>query len=391
VLPNPASPFHAALIGFHGSGFDAKLRAAASAVSWARSYTGLSPSVHGRMSRGAMETDSMWTMLRSTGSNVEGTLDALHQEISGFTIDWPPPQFQVIAKSLEQQERAPREVWHRRRHARLFGDHPYAAQGSVAAMRKVTATEVYEVLNQLRQPKNAILIIVGDVDEARAAASATSLFKSWHAGGADNHALPPPPALRTLPAATPALLRVDWPGASLATLGLDCVLPPATSPAQEAALDLFETVSERALFEQLRNGQPQAYAVDVDLEKLRGGTSVLNVTTSVTHAHIESAFQVLSNFVTTPGASFVSDARLAGARSQRAREYNLSFITTAALARSLFDSSQRGWELGTLDDYPDHLLSATPGDVASIAEHCRNTAFLSVLSDPARTPSLAMH
>lgn len=388
VLRSPGSPFHTAFLGFHGGALEGNMRAAAAAVSWARRHNSYSPSVKGRAYRGSVEKDSMWSMLRATGYDIQGTLDALHEEVTDYRIEWPPQQFQVISENLEQEERSPKERWFRQRRAALFGTHPYGADITVAAMRQVTATDIVELLEQLRQPDNGLLVLVGDFDEQRALAAAQRTFGSWHRGGSGNQLLPAAPPLSQLPRGTRGMLRVAWPGASLATLGLDCVLPPATQPKDEAALDLFQIILERGLFNELRGGAANAYAVDVDLSRLRGGTRVLQVSTGVTHGHLQQGFQALARLLHDSPDSLVPVAAWEGARSQLAREYNLSLVTTAAVAKKLFDASQSGWALTALDRYPDDVLATTREDVLGIVEHCRANGFLSLLSDPAQTPTL---
>lgn len=390
VLRSAGSPFHTAFLGFHGGAFAGKMRAAAAAATWARSYNSYSPSVKGRAYRGSMDADSMWSMLRATGYDVQGTLDALYQEVTGYSIEWPPPQFQVIAKSLEQAERSPKERWFRQRRSALFGTHPYGAEATVAAMRRVTATQIYQLLDDLRQPKNAVLVVVGDFDEQRALAAAARTFERWHRGGSGNHSLPAAPPLSQLPRGTSGMLSVDWRGASLATLGFDCVLPPAAQPKDEAALDLFQVVLERGLFDELRSGAAHAYAVDVDLLRLRGGTRVLQVSTGVTHGHLQQGFQTLARLLHDSPEGLVPTAAWEGARSQLARQYNLSLLTTPALAQKLFTASQNGWDITTLDRYPDDVLGTTRDDVLRVVEHCRANGFLSLLSDPAQTPQLVL-
>lgn len=131
------------------------------------------------------------------------------------------------ADRLQQQESDPSFLAARALSRVLFGQHPYAVtsltQDSIA---KATAQELRGEYARRFRPDQAILIVVGDFDAAKMAASTESLLGKWAAPST------PPVAAVDKPSLAPphAVFFVDRPDSVQTTIALGSLGPMESSP-----------------------------------------------------------------------------------------------------------------------------------------------------------------
>ena len=136
------------------------------------------------------------------------------------------------ADHLQQQESDPSFLAERALARMLFAQHPYAVtsltQDSIA---KATPQELRSEYARRFRPDQAILVVVGDFEAAKMAASTESLFGKWAAP-----ATPPVPAVEK-PSFEPqhAVLFVDRPDSVQTTIVLGSLSPTESSPDYAAA------------------------------------------------------------------------------------------------------------------------------------------------------------
>jgi len=131
------------------------------------------------------------------------------------------------ADHLQEQESDPSFLAERALARVLFAQHPYGVtsltQDSIA---KTTAQELRREYARRFRPDQAILVVVGDFDPAKMAASAESLLGNWAAP-----ATPPVPAVEKPTLAPPhAVYFVDRPDSVQTTLALGSLGPTESSP-----------------------------------------------------------------------------------------------------------------------------------------------------------------
>lgn len=88
-------------------------------------------------------------------------------------------------------------IGHRAVHAAIFGpDHPFTrvTQTIGPGLEKLTRDDVMRVWRESMDPKRAVLIVAGDVEQSAVVARAEALFGSWKADGAVRPRPPIPPA-----------------------------------------------------------------------------------------------------------------------------------------------------------------------------------------------------
>jgi zinc protease len=96
----------------------------------------------------------------------------------------------------------------------VFGDMPYAhaLSGTPRSLKAITRSDILGAYRAAWQPRNATLVLVGDITPARARALAEANFAGWTSAPAG------PPPVTAYPAAIPAprVVVVDMPGAGQA-------------------------------------------------------------------------------------------------------------------------------------------------------------------------------
>jgi predicted Zn-dependent peptidase len=136
------------------------------------------------------------------------------------------------ADHLQQQESNPSFLAGRALARVLFGQHPYAVtsltQDSIA---KATPEELRSEYARRFRPDQAILVVVGDFDAAKMAASTESLLGTWAAPST-----PPVPAVEKPSFVPPhAVFFVDRPDSVQTTIALGSLGPTESSPDYAAA------------------------------------------------------------------------------------------------------------------------------------------------------------
>jgi zinc protease len=174
----------------------------------------------------------------------------------------------------------------------LFGEHPHARVVRTSDVDKLTRSDVEAWLGRVHASRNAVLVVVGDVEPSeveRAAKILSAQIKSpsWVAD------LAAPPAVVPRPAAAERVVPVvtSRPG-TLTDIRLACLLPPM-SAADAGHYDLLKHVIQGRLNEALRFEHGDTYGVNVEVDKLRGGTTYLVASTFVSGEHLAHAVGAL--------------------------------------------------------------------------------------------------
>jgi zinc protease len=379
VVPRVKAPFHAVLLGFHG-GAGYGVRGAGIATLWSRqSYA--APYERGLQSRLFLDPDSLSRGLRGLGRDLSTTLSVLRDSITTFQVRWPPQAFVNQIERFEREEQTPDErLAHTSRQA-LLGTHPYAAIATVADMRKVSATDVVDWLNNVERPENAELVIVGDFDPDSAFRLVETTLGDWDGGHATAGSLPAPPALSEVAPGGSRLIVAHAPSASQTKVDVGCLLPPARAN-DWAVYDVFEQMLSSRLFDTLRTEIGASYSVSGSVEFLRGGTTLLHISADVDPLRMQAAFREVRAFVDNKAdTSRFDDQSLEQARFFVGAHYNLGLDTSLKAAQRVLLAWRLDWPLDAVTRYPQRLLDVHRVQVQRIAEHCRANVVVSVVGD----------
>jgi zinc protease len=381
MLPLPGARFHTALLGFRGGLNFGTTPGAAIASMFGTWRRGLPPSVRGVLYFERIDQDSLGEFFRSTGSNVGLTLEFVGKELGEYDIRWPYLQSASRLELYRREDDAPATRLARRRWRALLGSHPYAAQASLAEVQRVSARGAHDWAVEVRRPNNSLLVLVGDFDPGAARAIIERETGDWGEVGQRYPKTPAPPPAR------PTVLRErvlidERPGATQATLGFGCLLPPATAE-NAAAEELFAELVGN-YFWALREQFGASYSPSTQLVRLAGGTAAMTLDADIDYRRLDPALKWIRSYLEDASRGQFQQRKLDVERARMARRFNLRYATTADLAQAMFDTWNMDWPLEELDRYPDRLMAVTPVDVAAIAEYCRTSAVITLLGNAGR-------
>lgn len=383
LLRRPGSPFHAVSLGFRGGRAAATPTGVISAAEWARLWNSASPRFWGVSHHDWSDASGTIEMLRGQGTDVAGTLSYLRQQL-GYSVFWPPKNFTDRISVFERESARPAEVLQRQMVHALFGDRPLGKPATAHEIQQVTPLDLNHWLSRVRQPKNGVLVVVGDFSPREVLAAAETELGSWGAGGA---AAPPPatPAPQTEidGGARTDVFFTHRAGATQATLRFACVLPETTSGTWASRL-MFGRGLQGSLHNSLREGLGASYHVAADVEVVSGTTSVLWLSTDVDYALLPQAITRLREALARPELTFGAGSAFYSLRSAAMRGWQAGMETTADWADNLRAMWTLGWPLDLRDRLVTDAAATGPEDLAALADHCRNNSVVGLLGDEPR-------
>jgi len=198
--------------------------------------------------------------------------------------DWPSREgmARLLAPALAAEDdlsrKADREFWRA-----LFGDHPLARTVSVEDVDKLTRSDIDAWLGRVHTLRNAVLIVVGDVDRDTVERAATVLARQlktpeW-VTDLPGLAAAVPRSGKDGQAAAPAAIVTGRPG-TLTEVRLGCLLPTMAA-ADRGHYELLTNAIEARLDAALRVDDGDSYGVNVAFDRLRGGTTLMVASTYV--------------------------------------------------------------------------------------------------------------
>ncbi|HEX7746302.1 MAG TPA: pitrilysin family protein [Micromonosporaceae bacterium] len=247
---------------------------------------------------------------------------------------------------------------------RMFGRHPYGVQTPEPDQVRVVRPAQLRSLHATRvHPAGSILVLVGDVQPARALDAAEQALAGWDGAGGDG-SLPDAPPLEPGP-----LLLVDRPAAVQSSLRVALPAVPRTHP-DHAALQLANLVfggyfSSRWV-ENIREDKGYTYGPHSLIEHAVAGSSLVlaaEVATEVTGPAYLETFYELGRLATLPP----KDDELEQARQYALGTLRLGMSTQAGLAGLASTYAGFGLRLGFLADYSAQLGRVSRDDVAAAA------------------------
>jgi zinc protease len=266
--------YYTALLGF----FDGEARqplAVARASRWATLNYLVKPPA-GIDFADSLGVDSMAWIARSNSSALDLGLERLIGRFTNIELDWKSPYFlewRKVAEKLETAaDRADRELMRS-----LLGDSLLTSLRP-SDFDSVRVQDIRKWRDAVYRPENAALVITGPRAEV-ALASARTHLSSWKR----SVARAPRVAAPSLPPIRGGGLRlalVPEPGLSQTALRFGCRLPRHTAGSVVAEEVLAERI-EHHLESALREATGSSYSVEVDVDRVRGGLSVLRISAAV--------------------------------------------------------------------------------------------------------------
>jgi predicted Zn-dependent peptidase len=286
---------------------------------------------------------------------------------------------------MRRQDDEPARQTKRALWAKVLPDHPFGNWATADLMAATTKSTISDWLDRTLAPRNAALIIVGDIDLAAAEAAARSAFGSWSESPGAIEAPPAAvplaatPTSAALPGGTDAIVKHKA-HATQAQLQLVCTLPAADAR-QAAVYDLAAKVIEDDLWTRLREDTGATYGVHAGASTWRGGTSLISIQADIDNARFGASMSAIRDFWRSARTNALKAKEFARARDEMARARLLGYDLSPSLAAALVNSWNLGWPLTSIDDEAAMIATIRAEEVSGALQGCARSLVLAVTGD----------
>jgi len=258
----------------------------------------------------------------------------------------------------------------------LFGaEHPYGRDVTAAALRAVDTDAVRGFWQQWWRPNNATIIVVGDIDAARARLLVETAFGGWQRGTAT------PPQVAAAPQVQGRTIHlVDKPGAAQSVIVIGRIGAARSSPDYHA-LQVMNTVLggqfTSRLNQNLRETHGYAYGASSSFDFLPtpgAFTAGAAVQTAVTGAALREFFNELEGMRAPIPADEVERAK-----NFLAMRYPSQFQSVAGIAAEAGNAVLYEQSLSELDETVERVLAVTAADVERVARQYVDPANVEII------------
>lgn len=380
VVRRPGFPAVTSVLGFAGGAAAGDPAGVVDIVRWLESRAGMSLPLNAVEATPIEGPSFTGDLVRAGARNLPNALYLLAQRlVDTDKTDWSevfdgnrdssaPAVFRVTA-----EQRAD----HLLRQG-LYGEHPLGRAPAGPELLDIRGEDMERWLLRMRNPSNAFLAIVGEVDPAEGERLARVWFGSWSAPKVAPATLPPVPAPRPAGVERPPIV-VNRDGDAQARLALACRLPAVDARAR-ATYQVLGSLIGGYLNTMLRHRAGAAYAVDSRLSLRGGGAADLLLTVEVETKRLPEALTAARALWSRLGKNGGIDAgAVSQARWAVSSWYNLRYGTASELALSLLETWSLGWPVESLAQYPERLRATTPADLQAAFRTCRESTVSLVL------------
>lgn len=247
----------------------------------------------------------------------------------------------------------------------IFGEHPYSRVAPTAeSVNAITRDLLVEFHRRMYVPNNAVLIIVGDVDQAATLREIETLFGDWQKGEIVNPNYPPPPSHDER-----GIYVVDRPGSAQSNISLANIGLPRTSPDFFPVLLMNQILGGSAssrLFMNLREEKGYTYGAysSFDMRKTAGAFEAsAEVRTEVTGASLKEFFAELERI----RAEDVPPQELQDAKNYLTGVFPIRLETQEGLTGQIVATQLYELPADYLATYRDKINAVTASDIRRVA------------------------
>jgi zinc protease len=231
--------------------------------------------IHILVSRGATR-DMSFDTVEFLADQLPEALTLLFAKATASVTEWPSKEgmARLLAPALAAEDaasrKADREFWRT-----LLGDHPHARLVTAEDVDKLTRSDVDAWLGRVHLVRNAVLVVVGDVDPVEVERAAAVLARQLKAPAwIGDQTEPPAPALHASARSAAPVAVVNARSGTLTEMRLGCLLPPMAA-ADRSNYELLAEAMEARLEAVLRADDGDSYGATVAFDRLRGGATFL--------------------------------------------------------------------------------------------------------------------
>jgi zinc protease len=326
--------------------------------------------------------DSITHTVEGASGNAEAILATLAEEVRTMHLE-PGAEVRYrdrVLPAYQRSERDPHRVAERAFRASVLPGSPYGHISEYKELDAASAGEAKDWIDRTYVPRNATLVVVGDLDPTQIQGFVEDSFGGWKGEA-------PPAAAKAGPgdAKGPAARTVTTsrPGATQGEVRFGCQLPEVSAGSVALRHDLAAAVVRKQLKRVLRDRFGASYGVQARAVELSDGTAYLDVSTSVENAALPVALRELHRVVDQLATTQVPDQTLEWARYNKASGVALYQMSNDNVAGSIARRTRLGLS-ADLGDVKRDLDMVSAKDVQSDFQQClRAHPTLSIVGEEA--------
>jgi predicted Zn-dependent peptidase len=318
-------------------------------------------------------------------NELEEAIDTLARAARQYEIEWPSPKFlNESLPRLREHEASPSYRGTRLFLSAILGTHPLARQARADDIAAVSKQQIGDFLTRTLAPDNAVFIVVGDFEPARARTAISRVFSDWRSSSAFE-VRPPSPAIPQPPAVVPAAAStmptiVARPGATQAEIIQGCLLPPS-----DAEIDALYDIAAQALAAEMhvsfREELGAGYDISGRATSMVGGTAHLRVDAAIGNDGLAATLSAIQTFWEGIRKGSLSTDSVVFEQVARLRDRVFELEHSGNLARRVFSSWLMRWPLTTTDTYASQVSAIRPADVDRVLGQCAAHLVLTITGD----------
>ncbi len=261
-----------------------------------------------------------------------------------------------LAAEIRQEEEDARAAASRRFERALFPEHPYGrpSGGTAEGVEAVQREDLLALHSRLFVPGNALLLLLGDLDEGRKA-STVRAFEAWRGD-------PLPSGVISAPQPTDRrVVLSDRPGATQAQLRLGGISIPRADPAYFPLLVANTVLGggfSSLLVDTVRVNRGLTYGISSRLDARRAGGAI-RIETFTKNASLAETIEVITGEVGGLRSGGLPPGAVDQAKRYLAGQWPFSVETSPALGAALVAAEGLGIGVEGLASFVPSLLAVT--------------------------------
>jgi len=380
IVARRRAPSVIAWLGFHGGYADADppllvevaLRARLEAVEAPRD---------GALPGRTATLDASVETLEFSPAEVARALPILFAKGSAPMQEWPAPEkLDRLLTSVDTELDPSSKKADRDFGRALFGSHPLANTIDRNDLPKVTKAAMDSWMGRVHDLRNAVLVVVGDVDADQIAAYAAALTTNLSPTAIQNQV----PAPSAPPVRSPGSVRVTSVltprRGTMTDVRLACLLPPMRARTR-VDYEMLRLAMQQRLTESLRYERGHTYDLNVRLEWLRGGVTYADLTTFVDASALADVLSTLRAQWKRWGNFGFTDGEVAVARRLYEGSLSSAYSYGNAIAFHLFNDWNADPAAAGQDTFLGEASAVGRARLGELFATCRANAVLGVTGD----------
>lgn len=311
--------------------------------------------------------------------NVTNMLAQLSELVTSMHVETAQLNFfkTEYADYIEKTEQLPQLKADRALRAALFSGHPYGRTSNIAEQRKLSASDVESWFDHAWSPKDAVLVVTGDINAEQTFEDVKRWLGDWKAPSSPVAPVPPP-TLRSEPA--PNVLVTHQPNASQAQLHMACLASGATEE-QELANKTVANLLGAALFGKIRGELGASYGIHGQATTVLGGVGRLDWSGAIENSRLGQALGVIRAMTADFEKSTLTEQAIGRARWEVARESTMAGSSTEIVADVMTHQVLMGRKPEETVNLFDALSGISRPQLEAAWKQCRGSTVISLVGD----------